>query len=62
MPWVKYPFHVRHDGVDYKPGEAIEVENAAEHILRGATEEIRAAAAEQAVQPKRKQTASPRSK
>lgn len=36
MAWVKYPFHVKHDGVDYRPGEPIEVADAAEHLLRGA--------------------------
>lgn len=36
MAWVKYPFHVKHDGVDYRPGESIEVADAAGHLLRGA--------------------------
>lgn len=36
MACVKYPFHVRHDGRDYEPGEWIEVEDAAGHLLRGA--------------------------
>lgn len=36
MARVKYPFHVKHDGVDYRPGEPIEVADAAEHLLRGA--------------------------
>lgn len=36
MAWVKYPFHVKHDGVDYGPGEPIEVADAAGHLLRGA--------------------------
>ena len=36
MAWVKYPWHVKHDGVDYKPGEPIEVNDAAGHLLRGA--------------------------
>lgn len=36
MARVKYPYHVKHDGVDYKPGEAIEVTDAAAHLLRGA--------------------------
>lgn len=36
MAWVKYPCHVKHDGVDYKPGEPIEVADAAGHLLRGA--------------------------
>lgn len=37
---VKYPFHVRHNGVDYSPGALIEVENPEEHVLRGATKVI----------------------
>lgn len=36
MAWVKYPFHVKHDGIDYRPGEPIEVADAAGHLLRGA--------------------------
>lgn len=36
MAWVKYPYHVKHDGVDYKPREVIEVTDAAAHLLRGA--------------------------
>lgn len=36
MARVRYPYHVKHDGVDYKPGELIEVADAAEHLLRGA--------------------------
>lgn len=36
MAQVKYPWHVKHNGVDYKPGELIEVADAAEHQLRGA--------------------------
>lgn len=36
MAWVKYPYHVKHDGVDYNPGEPIEVADAAGHLLRGA--------------------------
>lgn len=36
MMLVKYPYHVRHDGRDYAPGEPIEVEDAAGHLLRGA--------------------------
>ena len=36
MAWVKYPFHVKHDGVDYRPGEPIEVADAAGHLLRSA--------------------------
>ena len=37
---VKYPFHVRHNGVDYNPGAPIEVENPEEHVLRGAMKVI----------------------
>lgn len=47
MAWVKYPFHVKHDGTDYRPGEPIEVSDAAEHLLRGA------AIAEAPVQPEK---------
>lgn len=36
MAWVKYSYHVKHDGVDYAPGEPIEVDDAAGHLLRGA--------------------------
>ena len=38
MTAVKYPFAVKYGGVDYKPGAVIEVENAAEHVKRGAKE------------------------
>ncbi|MBQ2433126.1 MAG: hypothetical protein II266_01735 [Clostridia bacterium] len=62
MPWVKYPFHVRHDGVDYAPGEEIEVESAAGHILRGATEVVRPVEDPEKPQPKRKTNAPARSK
>ena len=34
--WVKYPFHVRHDGVDYNPGVPFKVEDPENHVLRGA--------------------------
>lgn len=40
MAWVKYPFHVKHDGCDYKPGELIEVADPAGHKLRGAEEVV----------------------
>lgn len=43
---VKYPFHVRHNGVDYNPGVPFEVEDVEKHLLRGAklaTESPRAA-------------------
>ena len=33
---VKYPFHVRHNGVDYNPGEPFEVDNLEGHLMRGA--------------------------
>lgn len=33
---VKYPFHVRHNGVSYAPGEVFEVEDVTGHKLRGA--------------------------
>ena len=36
MAWVKYPYHVKHDGCDYKPGELIEIADPAGHKLRGA--------------------------
>lgn len=36
MALVKYRCHVKHNGVDYKPGESIEVADAAEHLLRSA--------------------------
>lgn len=41
MPWVKYPFRVRHDGANYAPGETIEVPDVTEHVKRGATEVVR---------------------
>lgn len=50
MAWVKYPFHVKHDGVDYKPGESIEVADAAGHLLRSAV----IAEEKQPVKPPRK--------
>lgn len=54
MPWVKYPYHVKHDGVDYKPGELIEVADAVGHKMRGATEvEVEPAAQKQRVKPRR---------
>lgn len=58
MPWVKYPFHVRHDGVDYAPGEEIEVESAAGHVLRGATEVARSDEEPKEAKPRRRQAAS----
>lgn len=33
---VKYPFHVRHNGVDYNPGVPIEVEDVEKHLRNGA--------------------------
>ncbi len=33
---VKYPFHVRHNGVDYNPGVSIEVEDVEKHLRNGA--------------------------
>jgi len=37
---VKYPFHVRHNGVDYSPGAPIEVENPEWHVSHGAVEVV----------------------
>lgn len=55
MPWVKYPFHVKHDGVEYKPGEAIEVADATGHKLRGAVEiEAEPVVEKQRAKPRRK--------
>lgn len=34
--YVKYPYHIRHNGVDYKPGEPVEVDDPSGHLLRGA--------------------------
>ena len=34
--WVKYPFHVRHNGVDYNPGVPIEVDDVERHLRNGA--------------------------
>lgn len=42
MAIVKYPFAVKCDGVDYRPGAMIEVQNAEEHIAQGAVEVKRA--------------------
>lgn len=36
MTLVKYPYHVRHDGRDYAPGEPIAVDDASDHLKRGA--------------------------
>ena len=36
MNWIRYPFHVKHDGRDYAPGVPIMVENAEEYLARGA--------------------------
>lgn len=57
MPWVKYPFHVRHDHVEYAPGEVIEVADAAEHVERGATEVLHYSAEPKVAPKKRKITA-----
>lgn len=35
---VKYPYHVRHNGVDYNPGEPFEVGSVEAHVQRGAIE------------------------
>lgn len=56
MPWVKYPYHVRHDHVDYAPGEVIEVADATEHVERGATEVVHYSA-EPKVAPAKHKTA-----
>lgn len=55
MAWIKYPFHVKHDGKEYKPGELIEVNDAAGYKLRGAVEvEIEPAHEQSAIaKPKR---------
>lgn len=37
MPCIKYPFHVKHAGREYAPGEAIAVKDAAKYIAQGAT-------------------------
>lgn len=36
MPCIKYPFHVKHAGREYAPGEAIRVKDAAPYLARGA--------------------------
>ena len=51
MMLVKYPYHVRHDGRDYAPGEPIAVDDAAVHLLRGA---VIAEAAEKPAPKKRR--------
>lgn len=38
MATIKYPYAVKYGGVDYKPGAVIEVDNATEHVKRGAKE------------------------
>lgn len=55
MAYVKYPFHVKHNGVDYKPGDLIEVAEAVGHKLRGAVEvEVEAEPAEKRAKPTRR--------
>lgn len=55
MALVKYPYHVKHNGVDYKPGEVIEVDEAIGHKLRGAVEvEVDPVVEKQRVKPRRK--------
>lgn len=57
MATVTYPYHVRHNGRDYKPGEPIELD-AAKDDLRG---EVNAEETEKAAQPaKRRRTAKPK--
>lgn len=53
MSLVKYPYHVKYNGVDYKPGEEIEVADAVGHKLRGAVE-VEAEPAEKRAKPRRK--------
>ncbi len=36
MAIVKYPFHVKHKGVTYNPGDLITVDNPDDHVRRGA--------------------------
>lgn len=51
MTLIKYPYHVRHDGRDYAPGEPIAVEDATGHLKRGA---VIAEAAEKPAPKKRR--------
>ena len=37
MPYIQYPFHVKHAGREYAPGEAIAVKDAAQYLAQGAT-------------------------
>ena len=53
MAWVKYPFHVKYNGVNYKPGEVIEVTAATGHKLRGAVE-VEPVVEKQRAKPRRK--------
>ena len=59
MPWVKYPFHVRHDHMDYAPGEVIEVADATEHVERGAEEVFLSTEEERKSAPKKRKTTAP---
>lgn len=34
--WVAYPYRVKHKGVYYAPGEAVEVDDAEEAVKNGA--------------------------
>lgn len=36
MPYIKYPFRVKHAGREYAPGEAIAVKDAAQYLAQGA--------------------------
>lgn len=54
MAYIKFPFHVKHDGRDYRPGEAIEVDNPEMYLLRGAV--IADPPAAELPRPKRRKT------
>lgn len=37
MALVAYPYHVKHDGIEYAPNAPIEVDDADVHVGKGAT-------------------------
>lgn len=57
MAGIRYPYHVKHAGREYAPGEVIQVNDPAPYIERGAkiaTEQIAA------VKPTRKKAVKPK--
>ena len=56
MAMIQYPWHVKHMGVNYAPGELIEVEDAAEYVRGGAVIAARDAPEAQARPRRRKAT------